>query len=306
MADDLVKRMVKKDGSQRISFYREDYAENPRDTTDEPLHCEDWDRNYSIMDKHEREYKKHSCSDRLRILIGLYGHRDSIFGILKANANSDEHDKYENSLVYNKSRREWILQSWQPSWKDYAGNVYEAHWEEEVGFCCKIDNLGMYDLTDYLSDEQIDTICKLNLFTDKVKIMSYGFGYYGDLSFYHEFSTDSEGIAWLEKDEFLKYSGCKEEYWKEKSLDEIEFLLDELKAWGDNDVYGFVVEDAVKYKTTRKCLSGNGEDEEYEETEWEEKGLNSCWGFYGELDKRENDMFECAGLNKEDFEEENV
>lgn len=75
----------------------------------------------------------------------------------------------------------------------------------------------------------------------------------------------------------MKYRGCKEEYWNGKTLDEIESLLDELKAWGDGDVYGFVVEDAIKYKTTRKCLSGNAEDEEYEETEWEEKGLNSCW-----------------------------
>jgi hypothetical protein len=53
MANDLVKRYVKKDGSQRISFYHEDYAENPRDMTDEPLHCEDWDRNCSIMNKQD-------------------------------------------------------------------------------------------------------------------------------------------------------------------------------------------------------------------------------------------------------------
>jgi hypothetical protein len=51
MANELVKRMVKKDGSQRISFYREEYAENPRYNTDEPLHCEDWSRDYTIMSK---------------------------------------------------------------------------------------------------------------------------------------------------------------------------------------------------------------------------------------------------------------
>ena len=51
MERDLVKRMVKKDGSQRISFYREEYAENPRDMWDFPLHCEDWSRDYSIMNK---------------------------------------------------------------------------------------------------------------------------------------------------------------------------------------------------------------------------------------------------------------
>ena len=34
MSNDLVKRFIKKDGSQRISFYRDEYAENPRDNTD--------------------------------------------------------------------------------------------------------------------------------------------------------------------------------------------------------------------------------------------------------------------------------
>lgn len=300
MERDLVKRMVKKDGSQRISFYREDYAENPRDMTDEPLHCEDWSRDYSIMNKQEREYKKHSCSDRLRILIGLYGNKDSIIELLKSNAKSGTHTRYENALMYDRSRKEWLLQSWQPTWKDYAGDVYDAHWAEEASFWCKIDNLEMYDLTDYLSDEQIDTLCDEKYWTDGIKIMSYGFGYYGDISFYHDFSTDSEGICWLEKDEFLKYSGCKEEYWNGKSLDEITWLIDTLKAWADNEVYGFVVEDCIKSKVHKEYTNVDKEDEDYEEEEWEES--DSCWGFYGELDKRENDMFEQAGLNKEDFE----
>ena len=306
MANDLVKRMVKKDGSQRISFYRDEYAENPRDMTDEPLHCEDWSMAYSIMNKQERETKSEDAGKLIRYLLARYGDNKKIIKLLKDNYNGSEHDRYENGLSYDRSRREWIVWSWQPTWKDYQGNVYEAHWAEEWAFCINIYDVDIYNIADVLSDEQIDTLCDEKYWTDKVKIMSYGFGYYGDISFYHEFSTDSEGICWLEKDEFLKYSGCSEVYWKWKSLDEIEFLLDELKAWGDNEVYGFVVEDAVKYKTTRKCLSGNGEDEEYEETEWEEKGLNSCWGFYGELDKRMDDMFEGAGLDINEFEEENV
>ena len=305
MANDLVKRFIKKDGSQRISFYRDEYAESPRDMTDEPLHCEDWSRDYSIMDKHERETKSENAAKLIRYLLERYGDNKKIVKTLKDNYKDCEHDRYENGLSYDRSRKEWIVWSWQPTWKDYQGNVYEAHWSEEWAFCTNIYDVDIYNIADVLSDEQIDTLCDEKYWTDGVKIMSYGFGYYGDLSFYHEFSTDSEGICWLEKDEFLKYSGCKEEYWNGKTLDEIEWLLDELKAWGDNDVYGFVVEDAAKYKTTRKCLSGNAEDEEYEETEWNE-GLNSCWGFYGELDKRIDDMFENAGLNKEDFEEEKV
>ena len=131
--------------------------------------------------------------------------------------------------------------------------------------------------------------------------MSYGFGYNGDISFYHEFSTDSEGICWLEKDEFLKYSGNDEEYWNGKSLDEIEWLLDKLKAWGDNDVYGFVVEDAVRIQGIKTYYNGEREDEPYIDTQWEKS--DSCWGFYGELNKLIDDMFEEAGLNKEEFEE---
>ena len=297
MERDLVKRFIKKDGSQRISFYRDEYAENPRYTTDEPLHCEDWSRDYSIMNKQEREYEKCSCSDRLRILIGLYGNKDAIIELLKANGKDGTHTHYENALMYDRSTKEWLLKSWQPSWKDYQGNVYDAHWKEEASFCCKFNDIELYDLTDYLSDEQIDTICSEDMFTNKVKIMSYGFGYDGNISFYHEFSTDSEGICWLEKDEFLKYSGCKDEYWNGKSLDEID-------AWSNNEVYGFVVEDCIKSKVHKEYTNVDKEDEDFEEEDWEES--DSCWGFYGELDKVEDDMFESAGLNKEEFEEENV
>lgn len=306
MANDLVKRFVKKDGSQRISFYQEEYAENPRDMTDEPLHCEDWSSGYSIMNKQERENKSEYATKLIQYLLARYGDNKKIIKLLKDNYKSSEHDRYENGLSYDRSRKEWIVWSWQPSWKDYQGNVYEAQWSEEWAFCINIYDVDIYNIADVLSDEQIDKLCNEKYWTDGIKIMSYSYGYNGEISFCHEFSTDSEGICWLEKDEFLKYSGCQEEYWNGKSLDEIEYLLDEMKAWNEGEVYGFVVEDAVKYKTTRKCLSGNGKDEEYEETEWEEKGMNSCWGFYGELDKRIDDMFENAGLNKEEFEEVNV
>lgn len=306
MANDLVKRFIKKDGSQRISFYREEYADNPRDMTDEPLHCEDWDRNCTIMNKHERETKSENACKWIRYMLERYGNTKEIFKVLLENAKSDKHNEGDNALVYDKSRHEWILNYWNKSWKDYNGGVYGNCWSEEASFCCNLKSLTAWDVASYLSDEQIEVFADEKYFTDGIKIGSYTFGYYGSISFSDSFSTDSEGICWLEKDEFLKYSGNSEEYWNGKSLDEITWLIDAIKAWCNNDVYGFVVEDAVKYKTTRKCLSENGEDEEYEETEWEEKGLNSCWGFYGELDKIESDMFYDAGLNKEDFEEENV
>jgi hypothetical protein len=304
MEKDLVKRFIKKDGSQRISFYREEYADNPRYNTDEPLHCEDWSRNYSIMNKHERETKSDNACKWIRYMLERYGNTKEIFNVLFENAKSDKHDEGDNALVYDKSRHEWILNYWIEPWKDYNGEIHGNCWSEEASFCCKINDLTAWDVASYLSDEQIEVFADNKYFTDGIKIASYSFGYYGGISFSEEFSTDSEGICWLEKDEFLKYSGCKEEDWKEKSLDEIEFLLDELKAWGDNDVYGFVVEDCIKSKVHKEYTNVDKENEDYEEEEWEES--DSCWGFYGDIDKVTPYMFDNAGLKQEDFEEENV
>lgn len=299
MANELVKRFIKKDGSQRISFYRDEYAENPRNTTDEPLHCEDWSRDCTIMNKHERETKSEDAGKLIRYLLARYGDNKKIIKLLKDNYKDSEHDRYENGLSYDRSRKEWIVWSWQPTWKDYQGKVYEAHWAEEWAFCINIYDVDICNIADFLSDEQIDTLCDEKYWTDGIKMMSYGFGYYGSISFYHEFSTDSEGICWLEKDEFLKYSGCEEDYWNGKTLDEIEWLLDELKAWGDGDVYGFVVEDCIKSEVHKEYTNVDRDDECYEHEDWEES--DSCWGFYGELDEMEGCMFDGAGLNKEDF-----
>lgn len=301
MERDLVKRMVKKDGSQRISFYRDEYAENPRDTTDEPLHCEDWSRDYTLMNEHERETKSEDAGKLIRYLLARYGDNKKIIKLLKDNYKDSEHEAYDNALSYDRSRKEWIVWSWQPTWKDYQGNVYEAHWAEEWAFCINIYDVDMCNIADILSDEQIDTLCDEKYWTDGIKMMSYGFSYYGELYFNREFSTNSEGIAWLEKDEFLKYSGHKEEYWNGKTLDEIEWLLDELKAWGGNEVYGFVVEDCIKSKIHKEYTNVDKENEDYEEEEWEES--DSCWGFYGKFDESLGWMFESAGLNKEEFEE---
>ena len=304
MANDLVKRFIKKDGSQRISFYREEYAENPRDTTDEPLHCEDWSRNYSIMNKQERETKSENACNWIRYMLERYGNTKEIFKVLFENAKSDKHNEGDNSLIYDKSRHEWILNYWIEPWKDYNGAIHGNEWSEEVSFCTKLKDITAWDIASYLSDKQIEVFADEKYFTDGIKMMSYSFGYYGEISFDSEFSTTSEGICWLEKDEFLKYSGHKEKYWKEKSLDEIEFLLDELSAWGDNEVYGFVVEDCIKSKVHKEYTNVDKEDEDYEEEEWEES--DSCWGYYGDIDEVKVSMFDQAGLDINEFEEENV
>lgn len=302
MERDLVKRMVKKDGSQRISFYRDEYAQNPRDMTDEPLHCEDWSRDFSIMTKDERKDKSSSARNLLEYMINNYGDYKKIIDTLVENGRNIGNKKVScgTALVYDKSRKAWILLG---DVNCYFGSKREDGWYEYNELCGKKYDLDICAITEDATDDTIDYLAT-NCMTDKVKMMSYGFGYYGDISFYKEFSTDSEGIAWLEKDEFLKYSGCSEEYWKEKSLDEIEFLLGELEAWSNNEVYGFVVEDCIKSVIHKEYANVDRDDECYEHDDWEES--DSCWGFYGELDKSLEWMFESAGLNKEDFEEENV
>lgn len=299
MANELVKRMVKKDGSQRISFYREDYAENPRDITDEPLHCNDWSRDYSIMNKQD-VHRSDSADKLLRYLLRRFGDDKKAIAILKENGKADEHKEYDNALIYDKSRKEWILYSWVGEWTDRKGIVNKTHWGEECAFVSKIDQLEIADFADYLNAETIDYLVE-HCMTDKVKMMSYSFGYYGGISFSHDVSTNSEGICWLEKDEFLKYSGNDEEYWNGKTLDEIEFLLGEIKAWCDKYVYGFVIEDAVRIQGIKTYYNGEREDEPYIDTQWEES--DSCWDYYGGLDKVEGWIFEEYGLNKEEFEE---
>ena len=305
MANDLVKRMVKKDGSQRISFFREDYAENPRYNTDEPLHCEDWSREYSIMNKHERENKSEDARKLLEYLIltGDNCNREKFINALIDNGKKigKEHVEFGSALVYDRSRRGYIL--YETS-SHYWSTKAENGWYKNELYDGKKDDIDLCTIIGDVQDETIDW-CAQNCLTDKVKIMSYGFGYYGDISFYREFSTNSEGIAWLEKDEFLKYSGNSEGYWKDNDCYDIENgLVDELVAWCNGDVYGFVVEDCIKSKIHKEYTNVDKEDEDYEEEEWEES--DSCWGYYGELEKVEGWVFEENGLNKDEFEEENV
>ena len=287
MERDLVKRMVKKDGSQRISFYRDEYAENPRDMTDEPLHCEDWSRGYSIQTKVDPSYS--DARSLINQMLVWYGKREVIIDALCKGIEN-------NRLEYNRSARRWELKEYIKFYSEKEYKWYDAEW-----FDGRKDEIDLGLLVENCLDSTIDELCNPKYWTDGIKMMSYSFGYYGEISFDHEFSTDSEGICWLEKDEFLKYSGNDEEYWNGKSLDEIEFLLDELKAWGNGDVYGFVVEDAVRIQGIKTYYNGEREDEPYIDTQWEES--DSCWGYYGELDKVEGWIFEEYALNKEEFEE---
>ena len=302
MAQDYVKRFVTKDGNTRINIYREEYAGNPRYNTDEPFHCEDWSRDYTIMNKEEREYHSSSARNLIEHFLSSYGNVKEMIKVLRANATAEKHEEDDCCLVYDASRHEWLLQSWIGGWKDYTGQMHGNEWHEDASFALKLKNITAYDLASYMSDSMIENFCNQKFFTDGVKIGSYSFGYHGTISFDDSFSTDSEGLCWLEKEEFLKYSGCDEKYWKNKTLTEIEWLTDELHAWGDGDVYGFVVENRIEYKVHKEYTNIEREAEDSVEEEWEEK--DSCWGYYGELDDEHiGYILDGAGFKREELEE---
>ena len=303
MANELIKRFIKKDGSQRISFYCEEYADSPRYTTDEPLHCVDWSRNHTIMTEQERKNASGDTYDLLCYILKNYGDEKKIIKILKDNYKSSTHQERDNALYYDRSNREWVVASWVAEYTDWRKEKHEAHWTEEDSFSLKLEDIDIASIIECLSSETIDHLVA-NAMTDGIKMMSYSFGYCSGIFFSEEVTCDSEGICWLEKDEFLKYSGNSEEYWNGKSLKDIEWLIEEIEAWGDNDVYGFIVEDCIKSKIHKEYTNVDKEGEDYEEDEWEES--DSCWGFYGELDKMIPFMLENAGLKQEDLEEENV
>lgn len=295
----LAKRFETKDGNTRISIYNEEYAENPRYMTDEPLHCEDWSRDYSIMLKNEREGKSSSARNLLEYLIYEYGNEKKIINSLIANGKKVGKDAvdYGTALIYDRSRKGWILVGTISAW---FSSQREDGWYEYDFYDGRKDEIDLKYVLEEATFDAIEFFIE-KFMDDNVKMMSYGFGYNGDVSFYHEFSTDSEGICWLEKDEFLKYSGNDEEYWNGKSLDEIEFLLDELEAWSNNEVYEFEVEKATRVQVMKTYLNGEREDESYIETNWEK--VDSCGGFYGELNTVLSNILLEAGYKAEDLKE---
>ena len=300
MAHEIVKTLYNKDKSQRIVFQTHEYADNPRNTTDEPLHCADFSRDYSIMVKGDDE-KFNDLDSALRHMVSKYGKREKVIDALIENAKhmTDGKSKFNNALTYDRSRKGWVLYEYAYHYNfDLQKN--EMDWYEAEFFDGKKDCIDLDYLFSMLYDSTIEW-CIENCMTDKVKMATYSFGYHGSIGFSDTVNLKDDGIAWLDKDEFLKYSGCEESYWKEKNLSEIEYLLDEIEAWASGDVYGFVVEKAIKYRIRKECMNDERESQDYIETEWEE--TDSCWGFYAEFDKAKKWMLDEAGLNEEDFSE---
>lgn len=297
--EDYVKRLVTKNGKQRVTIYYDEYAENPRYTTDEPLHCNDWLRDYSIMCDSERDSHYSNARRLIEYLLENYGKRDTIIDMLVENGKhmTDGKSVCNNALVYDRSEKHWVLKEYV---KWYSEK--EFNWKDATFFDCSKKYIDLGQLLVDCLNSTIDELCYFKYWTDGVKTASYSFGYNGEVSFSDEIGCDSDGICWLEKDEFLKYTGCKEEYWKSKTLREIEFLCDEIEAWSNNEVCGFTVEKRHRFKLHKEYIDSDKDDEDTEEEEWEE--TDSCWGFYGELSKSEEWILDYVGFKKEDLIEE--
>lgn len=293
-----VKEFRTKDGNTRLLIIRDENAETPRYMTDEPFHCADFNRDYSIEISEEKGEYSDSRSF-ITSMLGRYGKYNKILDYLVFNGRhlTDGEAKGNNALVYDPSGKRWILKGlYRPFMKK------EMEWNDEEYFYEKKEYIDLYGLLDKVEDSTIDEFCKPEYWTDGIKINSYSFGYYGELSFSDYFDTESEGLCWLIKNEFLKYSGHKEEYWKKNKLREIEWLIDELIAWADNEVYGIQVEKRMEYNVVKTCLSEEKETENYNEEEWEEE--DSCYGFYGELDTKHIEwMLGEFGYKLEELEE---
>ena len=297
MANDVVKTFFTKDRKFKVEIIREEYAENPRNTTDEPLHCIDFSREYSIMTKEERENRYNSVRDALESFLCYYGDYRKVIDRLVENGKhlTDGKATFGNALVYSSSDHAWIL-------KEYTKYCTEKEysWKEIDTWACKKYEIDLYNILPYVFDNTIDKL--LDCLTDDIKIGSYDFGYYGSISFSDSFDTDATGLCWLEKKEFLKYSGCNEDQWTGKKLSEIEFLIKEITAWADDDVFGFKVSERKEYTITKTLKGGEEEPESYDQTVWEE--IDSCWGFYGELDEKQIDwILSGAGYKREDMTE---
>ena len=278
-------RKVSEDGRYRLTVHYEEGAEHPLNWCDFPLHMDDWCRDYSANPTTQlRDKSKHrhfgSREECMRDLLCSYGDEKKIIDLLVGNYGKKSHSRYELALTYDRSRREWLVLQWCPTWKAYDGTIHEAHWEEETSLCCKREQIFLGDLAEYLTEEDLADLLNKCL-TDGVKVMSYSFGYYGSISFYREVFDGCDGIAWIVRSDAV--GGGKwltEKQWRTMDCyDLTKGEREEISAWAEGDVFWFEVEKNVKWKVHRECLSEEREAQDYEQEEWEQ--VDSCGGFYG-------------------------
>lgn len=237
------------------------------------LNFADNDRNYSLDRK-----KSGNPMDCLRSLVTNYADCKKVRAWLKDKEERRKHG--EPYVEYDRSKRVWRLmqQSYsyhgnyqgKPDW-DYDEDNYftPKEWKNEDSY-----------VLEALSDDALCTIAN-EMMTDGVKLASYDFNYYsGEPSFDDKVEERMIGLMWIEKSDYLKDNGGNDERWHLPMTELMAGMIDSLQRWARGDVYGFVLEKAVKWHTHRTCLSEEREPEDYDETEWE--NVDSCWGYYEE------------------------
>lgn len=276
---------VSEDKKYRLTVWYEEGAEHPLCMCDFPLHMDDWCREHCAnptMPNRDKSKEEHwsSRQECMRYLVDSYGDEKKIVERLIANGKKPTHERYEECLMYDRQRKEWLLMSWQPAYRSYTGERVEAHWSEEESFCCKREELDLYSLTYNMSDEMLADLIG-HCMTDECKVMSYSFHYYGGMSFYSDVYADSEGLAWLVKSEAVGNGRwLTEEQWRSQDCYGLtDVIREEIDAWSDGQVFWWEVEKNVRWKVHRECLSEERDDEDYEEEEWER--IDSCGGYYG-------------------------
>ena len=273
---------VSADGKYRLTVRYDECAEHPLLMCDFPLHMDDWSRNYTANPTRWTKNKDHSDSMESCMihLLAHYGDQKKIIDLLVQNGKEQFHEEYDNALIYDRHRKEWVLGSWVPTYRSYTGETIEAHWSEEWSFCCKREHIETSEVLDYLSTETLAHLLD-NCMTDECKVMSYDFGYHGSISFYSNVYDSCCGLAWIVKSEAVgDGKWLTEEQWNAHDC----YTLtsgerEEMEAWADGEAFWFEVEKNVKWKVHRECLSEEREAEDYVEEEWEQ--VDSCCGFYG-------------------------
>lgn len=296
MANDLVKRMVTTDGSKRISFYLDENAGSPLDMDEFPMHCEDWSCNYTLMLPKDRETRSSDARNLIEYFLRKFGKSKKIIRLLIDNGKhmTDGQSVCDNALVYDKHTRRWSLMEYT-RW--YGETQFS--WKEVCDYPCSKKELDAWDILEQVVDRTIDYFVERGCLTNKVKIMSYGFSYHGELSFYTSFSTDSEGIAWVEYEECINGFGIPRKYWnKEDCYDYCKAYIKEIEAWSRGEVYSFLVEKSVISVVQKHYTNVEREDETYIKEEWEVE--DSCGGFYGDFDEVLSRMLEYAGWQHEE------
>lgn len=284
---ETIKSFINRDGNVKVSIYREEYPDNPRNTTDFPLHCVDFSQDYSIMLKTDERYR--GQREFLESILGEYGEWKKIIDYLVDSGKHLNDTKCNNALTYNPKEKCWEL----VEYSKYYGEK-EFSWKQQETYYGSKYDIDIYSLLQDVTDSTINNL--LGFLTDEIKITSFGFCYDGSMYFEDSIDTDNTGFIWLNKTEYLKYTGANEESWKDIKLTEGE--CKEIKAWTENEVYCFEVEKGTKFHNTKTNIE-TGETSETDTTEW--TVIDSCGGFYGDMECCLEYAFD--GYNRDEFEE---